>query len=799
MVSCVNGWAAYYGTATSNGTTFYVRYWQDTTGEYGTVNAWCGMITNRGFRYTQNNYAPGGTTATEISYQFWERNEGNSYSGDVKVPATVTIGGHSVKIVAIGPYAFANCWKGHNTANNYKVGGGFCEIATTYAPTKPETTYLNSIDLSGATNLQDIDNYAFWGYKSTNITITIPASVKSIGRNPFAYTIGNGTSDNTDNEPKITIKVASGNPYFRAKDNCLYTIPDEDGKTTIVGVCGDFEWPHIATSSAADTEVKEIVLGRYSLAYCLPKTTINIPGNDGDAAKVTEMMEGVFCGTNTLETVTIPKSVKTMGNGVFRELAELTSVTFDEDINTTFGKSMFYKCSKLPSITLPACVTVLPSPEDSSDTGTFEGCTSLASVTLNGDVTTIGNKSFYNCSALPEITLPSTVETIGQYAFYGTSALESFTLPISTYLLSAYSFRNSGIKTFIIPFGSAMKDVTASSDNGIKGSAFMDCSNLADIYCYLDTPPVIAETSFSGMSSSSVLHVPANGLYNYKDFYADYYATYGSTPYGKTYYRYWGTSATNKFGSWQGMIPDGAANSWTGAALAYTGDHDVSSVGMRYIRSFSGTGWQALCLPFAFKYDDVKDNFEVATLRSTQNSKGYLQFDIRSSGDVAAHTPCLIRAKNSGNAQYLETTSTSLGKASDLSPVTLNLFVAVEGVTTPDPCNAEDWEKQDCPIGGLYAPATRVTNGWAMSGGVIKRVGSSASVPAFRWILTTPGGRLVRELTISEDDGTETRLDALTLEPVATGNGALYNLKGQRVVAPHHGEIYIRNGRKVIY
>ena len=481
----------------------------------------------------------------------------------------------------------------------------------------------------------------------------------------------------------------------------------------------------------------EIEIGERSMAYCIPRAELEIP----ELVKVLGMES--FVGSVTLESVTIPNTITSMGEGVFRV------------------------CQKLDNVVIPSCITALPA-------STFYECYSLKNVTFEGALTSIGKQAFYRCDALTDFTLPRTLTTIDQLAF-----------------------QRSGLKALHIP-----GNMTASSVS--VGNYAFSGSYLADIYFYgtpTESPTFSGTTAFSIANTSDqsyhnytgktgiTLHVPAHFLYSYKSLSSS---------------SFWGAS---NFKGLQGVLTDMDKNRtplWETSSTTipsgwtYT-TNNVSSVGMRYIRSFSGTGWQALCLPFAFAYDDVKDNFEVATLRSTQNSKGYLQFDIRSNGDVAAHTPCLIRAKAAGDSQNLDASSTTLEKASSLSPVTLNLFVAVEGVANPDPCKAEDWEKQDCPISGLYAPATEVTNGWAMSGGVIKRVGSSASVPAFRWILTTPGGRLVRELTISEDDGTETRLDALTLEPVATGNGALYNLKGQRVVAPHHGEIYIRNGRKVIY
>ena len=49
--------------------------------------------------------------------------------------------------------------------------------------------------------------------------------------------------------------------------------------------------------------------------------------------------------------------------------------------------------------------------------GTFEGCSSLTSITIPNSVTSIGGWAFAGCSSLTSVTIPNSVTNIGDYAF----------------------------------------------------------------------------------------------------------------------------------------------------------------------------------------------------------------------------------------------------------------------------------------------------------------------------------------------------------------------------------------------
>ena len=97
----------------------------------------------------------------------------------------------------------------------------------------------------------------------------------------------------------------------------------------------------------------------------------------------------------------------------------------------------------------------------------FEGCTSLASVTLNAPITRVGNSVFSNCSSLTELTLPDTVTSIENYAFRY-SGIKKIVIPASVTEMgwSVFSFAATEEivfrgDCFLTPYDNVFSDLTA--------------------------------------------------------------------------------------------------------------------------------------------------------------------------------------------------------------------------------------------------------------------------------------------------------------------------------------------------
>ena len=148
------------------------------------------------------------------------------------------------------------------------------------------------------------------------------------------------------------------------------------------------------------TEV--VCYGAFSSCYSLQSITIpNSVKSIGDKA---------FSGCGSLQSVTIPNSVKSIGDGAFSSCKSLQSITIPNSV-TKIGDYALVSCKSLQSVTIPNSVTKI---EDYA----FSYCESLQSVTIPNSVTSIGWGAFRSCESLQSVTIPNSVTNIGDYAFF---------------------------------------------------------------------------------------------------------------------------------------------------------------------------------------------------------------------------------------------------------------------------------------------------------------------------------------------------------------------------------------------
>lgn len=169
-------------------------------------------------------------------------------------------------------------------------------------------------------------------------------------------------------------------------------------------------------------------------------------------APVTALNDYAFMMHETLESVTLPSTLKTIGSGAFSNCEKLTTVTFGgseeyigaaafsetaittldlPDSLTDMGSSVFYN-TPLESIKIPAGVKTIRA-------FCFSECRKLTSVDL-GSVERLDNYAFDTCKSLSAITLPETLLSVGDYAFGTCTSLTEITLPASLISLGEYAF-----------------------------------------------------------------------------------------------------------------------------------------------------------------------------------------------------------------------------------------------------------------------------------------------------------------------------------------------------------------------
>lgn len=113
-----------------------------------------------------------------------------------------------------------------------------------------------------------------------------------------------------------------------------------------------------------------------------------------------------YTGSNT--DIVIPKSVISIGNGVFANQRNINSVVIADSV-INIEKSAFEGCTALSSIYLPKSVKII---------GDYAFKNSgLKSLTINNDLDYIGQEAFMSCNNLSEIKINGSIKSAGLRVF----------------------------------------------------------------------------------------------------------------------------------------------------------------------------------------------------------------------------------------------------------------------------------------------------------------------------------------------------------------------------------------------
>ena len=258
----------------------------------------------------------------------------------------------------------------------------------------------------------------------------------------------------------------------------------------------------------------------------------------------------------------------------------------------------------------------------------------LTSVEIPNSVTSIGESAFFQCMRLTSVTIGNSLTRIGKHAFENCVALLSVEFPNSLTNIEESAFVNCFVLTSITIPNSVMS---------IGNNAFVNCVNLKSFTFKGSTPPELAINSIFTTGIKIPVYVPANSIEVYKDALGDNYDVQANP---KQLFL-----TGNNF---------------------YLQDSQIDGADVSFTRDFS-TNWEAIYLPFSLKYEDWKDDFEVARINGIHQydknddgriDKTELEF-VKMTDDesvIYPNTPYLIKAKKAGE-KTLSVENTTVYKA----------------------------------------------------------------------------------------------------------------------------------------
>lgn len=268
-----------------------------------------------------------------------------------------------------------------------------------------------------------------WAFsRSKNISIVIPADLDYLGACAFA------------NCPLLTTfdLALKSNFVLRSSTfrNCsnFTTIINEDAITEF----GSYFFDNCSKLSENYLTERHRVIVHYLYQGCPSITTLTIPKS------IVRIGNYAFAASG-LTHLTIPFTVKIIGQGIFYNCSKLVTVNFEAKIKKlewyTFthctslreftpppsvvelGGYCFYNCTNITHIDLNIFDSIRPY--------TFYNCISLPNLTLLDGLTTIDSFAIANCSSLTKIFIPNSVKLICNYAFASCYTLPSIVLPSS--------------------------------------------------------------------------------------------------------------------------------------------------------------------------------------------------------------------------------------------------------------------------------------------------------------------------------------------------------------------------------
>lgn len=325
---------------------------------------------------------------------------------------------------------------------------------------------LSSVNFATLTALQVIGERAFKDCGSL-AEVTLAQTVNTIGHNAFAGC-----------NALQAINVSASNSSYLSEDGVLYQrtprtlmlypsgkeVSDYTVAANTVAIAqGVFMNRGDLTSITLPNSVKSI--GEQAFNGCMSLHTANL----GSGVEVIGNQAFFMTGLTALQ---LPATLKEIGVAAFTFNAQLTSVVFPASLEL-LGPSSFSDCHSLVVADLSKVTKLKEIPMS-----VFKGCSALEQIDLSKStqLTDIAQEAFADCASLQQVVIPSSLNAIGFGAFANCTSLASF------------DFKNVAT---------------------IEEKAFQGCSSLESLFIP-ESMTTIGDAAFAGCTAVNQIEVHAN-------------------------------------------------------------------------------------------------------------------------------------------------------------------------------------------------------------------------------------------------------------------------------------------------
>lgn len=749
-------------------------------------------------------------------------------------------------VTSINNYAFSHCRSLESITLPNKInsiGAG----AFSYCSSLKDVTIPQSVT--------SIGNETFY-YCSGLKTISIPSSITNIGNLAFCGC----TSLSSITVQSTTSPTLGSNVFSSVPKSCVLEYPQgcyenyASWAEYITVPLTDFSVDgfYYNVLSEEDMTVEVTFQGEKYNSYADEYTgDIVIPQTVTYADKtftVTAIGEYAFCGCENITSIQLPSTIKEIKEYGVNYCTKLTSINLPEGL-TTIGPRAFRICTSLTSLEIPSSVTSIG--EDA-----FYDDGNLVSITFKGAINSIGNGAFRSCEKLTEIhvediadwcqmgfasesshpltanllydnygsitgskgalyindekithlVIPDNVERINDYAFYVCEDFTSVDLGKGVKSIGNYAFAYcTGLESLTIP-----ANVTSIGNNALDG----DHTNLSELTIEDATTPLTLGHCPNGESQGwGLFHVcrltepiyigrdlvyDSTHLGGYSPFnlyngntvpsvtFGKYVTEVGNNLFGGQFSAIWGSLKNIYFNS----NPTIGTNAlYAGAtihlnlsdeeATDFCADNTNTYADVTYERNLPAGKYGTITLPFTPDAEST-GNFVFYQLSSANEKE--LMFD-----EVAqpqANTPYLYTLREGKSATQITGGQTTIASTIN-NPETVNNMQMIGSFTNQTIATGED-------ASNYYYAYTSADN-------KLHKILQELTVKPYRAYFKNPAMTTFEVSSYNVYLRGANGIQKISIDDIEDFDHMLYDMSGRPVSNPVKGNIYIKNGKKLIY